>query len=235
MLHGRSHFFLYKQHTALVCPHPQAVGIPGTRAIFKLQGISWVPGRGGGAAEKTEREMISSRPQPSLNHEEPHRRTSGSSTGLAGAGPRGGEAAPPPRCAAREPMRALCSRGCRESAASGATEQGPAGPVSTDQTLKGFQLSSRGRLDLAPTTNTVNHIRAVAQKRSENGKCSGYLWEPRRSQTQARHHFSHHPRSHLPVLKGQKGKGAGGARGQQAPGSSGTPAGGCISEPTLGL
>lgn len=37
------------------------------------------------------------------------------------------------------------------------------GYVSTDKTLKGFQLSTRGRLDLAPTTNTVNHIRAVLQ------------------------------------------------------------------------
>lgn len=50
------------------------------------------------------------------------------------------------------------------------TEKGPVGYVSPDKTLKGFQLSSRGRLDLALTTNTVNHIIAVSQKRSENGK-----------------------------------------------------------------
>lgn len=65
-----------------------------------------------------------------------------------------------------------CARqlSARNASALGDGEKGPAGYVSTDKTLKGFQLSSRGRLDLALTTNTVNHIIAVSQKRSEKWK-----------------------------------------------------------------
>ena len=184
-------------------PPKEAVGIPGTRVIL-FQRISWVPGRKKKSCWKDRKgndlepstavpkPQRAARAYPRLQRRPPWRQE-GPSEAQPGWYHSGGEVT-------RGSMSALCL-------ASGATEQGPVGYVRADKTLKGFQLSSRGRLDLAPATNTVNHIIAVLQKRSENGKCEGHLWEPRRSQTQAQHNFSHHPGSHLPeswVLKRQK-------------------------------
>jgi hypothetical protein len=85
---------------------------------------------------------------------------------------------------AQESMSALCPAVlCQAALALSNSEQEAVGYVSSDETLPGFQHSSRGRLDLALTTNTVNHIRVASPKHAENGKWEGHLWEPGKSQT----------------------------------------------------
>lgn len=111
----------------------------------------------------------------------------------------------------------------------GDARQEAVGYVSTDKTLKGFQLSSGGRLDLAPTTSSVNHIRAVSQKPLRKWKMLRTFVGTKKEPDTSMASFSPPPKeppSH--VLKKHKGK-------SRSSGLLSRPPGVYTSEPALGL